>query len=241
MLEFGKSNIFAADADRQLDSLRFLLRPAALDSIVRLGALWAMTVGLAASGQEIHPASAIADIRLDAPVTTENSCPITLRFAARLRVPKILLWLDGRPCPAQAIEVKETVFVFAFPAMTPAIWQSDLNRMIDRDQGAYKVNPDRFSVRIASLFLWPEKQKPWNRITPFPKPDWMVRNQFCGLDNPNHLPCEQLMLRYSTRIPGLIGVRNKRYARAHPNIRNPEIDEPAVYTSPPQKHHTSCI
>ncbi len=131
------------------------------------------------------------DLLLTAPRTPENSFIVDFGYGGKLRVPKVIMPRSMWPAhPNQVIKSEVIDFTFWYPDMTLTGWTAQIETIFDKSAGHYKPQPNRFKVRINSLFYSPgelgndsEHQQLWQ-----PRPKLMEANLGDALGKFRHLP-----------------------------------------------------
>lgn len=151
--------------------------------------------GSAGSGSE-------REVSLTARLTPANSVIVDFGHGGRMRVPKLLLQPAAIPGDANKIINAQIIsLTFLFPDMVLADWVPQIDTIFEKQRGRYVAQPNRFIVRINSLFyspgdlgnLPPEKQELWS-----PRPFRMAINQAIGEKEPSvRLPTQFIGLERS--------------------------------------------
>ncbi len=180
-----------------------------------------------------------AKVRLDAPVTPENSSPQEFTPGVVLHVPKCIYPQIDYAKVKEPIKAKSLEMTFVFPDMTMASeMQGEVEKFLLMQQGKYVPQKDRFPVFV--IWMWHVKPDsdsfvPGSKQPDYefePRPPRMELNQHCYQFVDGH--CVQEMVRIPSRIKGIDAIISAEWAKAHPEALRHDFPKRRSYLAKPE-------
>jgi hypothetical protein len=202
-----------------------------------LALVLALVPWLGGASADAQKSSERPPVRLDTPVTPENSYLQDFGHGVVLRLPKILYPSLDFPSLNQPVKAAAIAMTFLYPDMTQSGWQSATGILLEKERGTYVPQKDRFPVNIIWMFYTPPDSDnfvPGSKQPSFrfePRPPRIELNRHCLRIKEGQ--CDSPMRRIPSGIDGIDAQVSEKWAKAHPEARRRSPADGGTYVAKP--------